>query len=204
MMQWERGVAPALLEREGDAIARAFVARRRKSASYRFQWPRRNHQLLYKTVHAALVERMANHCCYCDGHPIAAQGVSSVDHFRPKSRPEFHALVCTWSNLFLSCSGCNQAKGEKWDDVLLHGDAADYRFERYFEYRADTGALESSSAASPEEQRRARITIEFLDLNRPDLCVARTRAMRLMRKADVDELFDFGYRFLIPLCRPGP
>jgi hypothetical protein len=32
----------------------------------------------------------AEHCSYCDGHPLNATGIETVDHFRPKSRPEFY------------------------------------------------------------------------------------------------------------------
>jgi len=202
MTPWTRGEAPELLVRWGEAIAREYVEGRRANASHPFRWPNREGRLLSDVVREALTAQMANHCSYCDGHAIDAQGVPSIDHFRPKSRPEFYALACTWSNLFLSCSACNHAKREKWSEALLHGDALDYRFERYFEYPADTGALEPATDASAEERACARMTIEILDLNRAGLCVRRKEAAHLMRVAAVDEVLDYGYRFLIPLCRP--
>jgi uncharacterized protein (TIGR02646 family) len=144
----------------------------------------------------------AGHCSYCDGHPLRATGIEAVDHFRPKSLPEFYELVCAWTNLFLTCTACNHAKREQWDEALLRPDDVDFRFERYFEVRFDSGKLEPAPAASPEERQRARRTIEILDLNRADVCSSRLRVVRWMRRSDAeDEPVDgWPYRYLLPLC----
>jgi hypothetical protein len=39
-----------------------------------------------------------------------------VDHFRPKSRPEFVELVCSYSNLYLACADCNRNKKGTWPE----------------------------------------------------------------------------------------
>jgi len=196
-----RGDQPELLARYGAAIADEYVQRRRKRPSAEFRWPQRENQSLLEVIRTALVAMTANHCSYCDGHPLGATDVPAVDHFRPKGREEFYGLVCTWTNLFLSCSACNKAKREQWDDALLRPDAPDYRFERYFEFRFETGELQPAPAASAEEQQRARCTIELLDLNRADACQVRKRAYRdIRRAASTSEALDYGYRFLIPLC----
>jgi hypothetical protein len=72
----------------------------------------------------------------------------------------------------------------------------------YFEYRFDSGQLHPASAATPEEQQRARRTIEILDLNRAGACVSRKHWVRSLRDlAGADDLADCSYRYLIPLCR---
>jgi len=197
-----RGPEPEVLAREGAQIGRAYAARRRETPEYRFPWPKRGGLSLLEVVREALVVMTAGHCSYCDGHPLDATGVETVDHFRPKSRPEFYELVCTWTNLFLTCTACNQAKREQWDDALLRPDDLEYRFERYFEYRADSGKLEPAATASPEEQQRAQRTIDIFDLNRAGTCKNRLQAARWLRHlASAGELDDYAYRYLYPLCR---
>lgn len=198
-----RGPAPDVIERDGARIGREFAARRRGDPRFRFQWPHRDGRSLLDVVREALAVMTAGHCSYCDGHPLGATGVETVDHFRPKSHAEFHELVCAWSNLFLTCAACNHAKREQWDEALLRPDDADFRFERYFEIRFDSGMLEPAAAASAEDQHRARRTIEILALNRADVCRSRLRIVREMRRSDTgDEPIDnWAYRYLLPLCR---
>jgi uncharacterized protein (TIGR02646 family) len=189
-----RSPAPEVLAREGAAIGRNYAARRRANPSHRFQW----RQSLLQAVRAELGRMTAEHCSYCDGYPIDGTGEETIDHFRPKGRPEFHELVCEWTNLFLACSACNNAKQDQWDEALLRPDDPDFRFERYFEYHHESGRLQPSAAASPDDQARARRTIEIFDLNRRGACANRRRTVEWIRRisAEVD-----GYRFLIPLCQ---
>jgi uncharacterized protein (TIGR02646 family) len=55
-------------------------------------------------------------CCYCTGKTIEKGGEENfdVEHFRPKSRPEFAHLEFQYSNLYYACRGCNLAKGARW------------------------------------------------------------------------------------------
>jgi uncharacterized protein (TIGR02646 family) len=68
------------------------------------------------TVKAALVEAQHKKCCFCE-RLIGDDG--DVEHFRPKSayrqqsgdaliRPGYYWLAYEWTNLYLSCSACNQ------------------------------------------------------------------------------------------------
>lgn len=195
------GPEPEVLAREGAQLGRDYAERRRTEAGYSFRWPQRGGRSMLEVVREALAAMTEGRCSYCDGHPIGALAKETVDHFRPKSRPEFYELVCAWTNLFLTCTACNHAKREQWDEALLRPDEPGFSFERYFEYRADSGRLEPATRASFDDQQRARRTIEIFDLNRPGTCKSRARAMHSIRRASVAELEDEGYRFLIPLCR---
>src|SRR5450755_630058 len=55
-------------------------------------------------------------CAYCHIPEMryGPTGNYAVDHFRPKSRPEFATLVCRYSNLFYACRDCNLYKGSTW------------------------------------------------------------------------------------------
>lgn len=140
------------------------------------------------------------HCAYCDATDLDATGEAQIDHFKPKSRSEFYELVCQWSNLFWVCFACNKAKLDKWEPELLRPDADDFEFERYFEYRADSGRLEPSAVASADAQHRAERTIDLLHLNRGGACEQRKNIAREMRREPMLDAKKYPYRFLIPLC----
>jgi hypothetical protein len=66
--------------------------------------------------------------------------------------------------------------------ALLRPDAPDFRFEHYFEYHDESGQLQPSSAASPDDQSRARRTIEIFDLNRRGAYFNRRRTVDWIRR----------------------
>lgn len=186
-----RGPEPEALARDGAALGRDYAARRHTDPAHRFRW----RPSLLQAVRAALGLMTDERCSYCDGYPIDATGEETIDHFRPKGRAEFYELVCTWPNLFLACSACNNAKQDQWDEALLRPDDPAFRFERY---RFESGELHPSTTASPDDQARARRTIEIFDLNRRGACASRRRTVDWIRRVspEVD-----GYRYLIALCR---
>lgn len=173
MHPFKRGERPVLFAKHGVAVGKAYEARRAEIPNARFRWPRREKQSLYDVARAAAYADTAGHCSYCDGYPIGAQGREEVDHFRPAT--QFPLLACDWANLFLSCTACNHAKNDQWDELLLRPDDAAFAFDRYFLFRPDNGTLEPNPAAASSLQVRAAATIRVLDLNRVDLCVSRRR-----------------------------
>jgi len=200
MQRCHRGEAPAVLRLHGPGIGQEYALRRREDPSYRFRWPSRDGQPVLAAVRAATGAMTDERCSYCDGHPIDATGEEQIDHFRPKTRPEFLELVCAWDNLFLVCSACNRAKRDEWDEALLRPDVEEFAFERYFLYNALTGDLEPNPAAATEDRHRAARTIELLDLNRAGACIARRRAADRLRRNGPGALVDSDYRFLQPFC----
>lgn len=55
-------------------------------------------------------------CAYCLLHERFAGGEESfeIDHFKPKSMPEFAHLIYEYTNLYYSCHRCNKEKRAKW------------------------------------------------------------------------------------------
>lgn len=56
-------------------------------------------------------------CAYClwrEQFETGAWRTFPVEHFRPKSRPEFAHLETVYENLYYSCVRCNSAKGSEW------------------------------------------------------------------------------------------
>lgn len=69
-------------------------------------------------AHDDVVQRLwdmqCRKCCYCE-QPIPNMGQGQhVEHFRPKSLPEFDDLRNKWRNLLLACPTCNGQKGEQF------------------------------------------------------------------------------------------
>lgn len=193
MRECRRGQAPAVLIEHGAAISAEYAARRGADSTYTFEWRR----TLRPAIRDALAEMTQEHCAYCDGDLRSGTTEEHIDHFRPKSRPEFYALVCAWENLFLVCSPCNKAKGHFWDDLLLKPDDLDFRFSRYFSYAYDTDRLEPNLASSAEDVARARKTIDLLKLNAPKHCTSRRRVRELFDKLpEEDRQHILSYRFL--------
>lgn len=199
-----RGPAPELLERFGPEITQDYVSKRQSKPNHEFKWPKSEGRSLKAVTLAALVEMTQNHCSYCDGYPLGSMSRKEIDHFKPKSLPEFYNLVCAWENLFVTCNFCNNAKRTQWEPALLRPDEDDFAFDRYFLYDAYHGTLEPSPAASADHQQRACRTIEILDLNRDGLCEARKAAAKNYLRIPTEELADWGFRFLIPICRDEP
>lgn len=61
-------------------------------------------------------------CAYCLLHEFFAGGKENfeLDHFRPKSRPEFRDLINEYTNLYYSCHPCNHVKYNHWPSEGLH------------------------------------------------------------------------------------
>jgi len=186
------------LQEHAHEITSDYINKRSANPSHRFQWPRREKQSVYEVVRSHLSLMTDGHCSYCDGFPINDTGQEQVDHFRPKSLPEFYALVCSWENLFLVCSACNHSKQDQWDNALLKPDDPEYSFLRYFSYVSHTGELIPNAAATPDDQQRANRTIAIFDLNRAGACKARMRMVRSVQGGIEDD----SYRYLMPLCCP--
>lgn len=75
-------------------------------------------------VRMALEKLFHDKCAYCEWKPIGGSDWD-VEHYRPKGRvaeredhPGYYWLAYTWSNLYLSCTHCNQKRKDKprWAD----------------------------------------------------------------------------------------
>ena len=104
-----------------------------KKPGFNFQWPTVNGKTINQHLLPTLRKQTVLHCSYCDGFPLG-KGDESIDHFLPKMTPAYYALVCRWENLYLSCSHCQNSKGERVDSLVLRPDEPDYSFGRYFIY----------------------------------------------------------------------
>ncbi|MBO0934027.1 hypothetical protein [Fibrella aquatilis] len=136
------------------------------------------------------------HCAYCDLYPLR-KPEESIDHFLPKSNPQFYANVCQWENLYLSCPTC-QSKGEQYDADLLRPDDVAFTFSRYFIYNYQSHEIEVNPLATLDNQRRADVTRRLFNLNDKGHCAARRIALERWEKRDPDYIIDdYNYRYLL-------
>lgn len=56
-----------------------------------------------------LMTRFRGKCAFCEAK-MAHVSNPNIEHYRPKGRPEFEALMFRWTNWLLACTRCNQKK----------------------------------------------------------------------------------------------
>jgi uncharacterized protein (TIGR02646 family) len=193
-----RGEAPSCLIAQAPGWTEAFVSRRQADSSARFSW---RSQPCYDEARTTLFTMSADHCAFCDGLP-GGVSLKTVEHFRPKSA--FPEQAYDWHNLFPCCTCCQSAKGEKFDDALLCPDGPGYRFEDFFLFRYETGALEARPDASEADRRRANVTIELYGLNTAERRKVRLREIRKFSPDSDPVLDDYPYRFALRDVLPAP
>lgn len=195
MRKFTRRAAPPLIDKYAVEIGAKYAARRATEPNYSFQWPTREKQ---KMNHAALPDLLAqtgNHCSYCDKFPLH-QKDDTIDHFKPKTDPRFYTLVCTWTNMYLACTHCQDSKKTQYNDRLLRPDEVDYEFRRYFTYNYNSHEIEVNPGADPVDRDRAEETRRIFGFNHPGVKTARRHAYERYMGMAAPVLDDFNYRFM--------
>ena len=125
-----------------------------------------------KAVKPCLIANSEHYCSYCDAYKWH-DGDLEIEHFRGKT--EFPELAATYSNLYAACTSCNRRKKRKSPSIEpLRPDDATYNFDTYFYFEPDTGKI----LLVDENDRIAKETIDFLNLNHVDLAKARQNFFR--------------------------
>ncbi|HEY2289904.1 MAG TPA: HNH endonuclease [Thermoanaerobaculia bacterium] len=108
-------------------------------------------------------------CAYCLLHEILAAGQENfeLDHFRPKSLPQFAGLTHDFYNLYYACHPCNGIKGVTWPNPSL--EAAGYRFLDLCSESFSAHFEEEADGTWKPLSRAAEYTLERLRLNRKHL-----------------------------------
>ncbi len=195
-MKLQRPTPPDWLTQNWEKWGQQYEQKKVAKPSYEFKW--RSYQGKKVNLHLMdlLLEMTKRHCSFCDSSPLVSQIRETMEHFRPKSA--YPRLVYQWGNLFACCGRCQDAKRDKFDELLLKPDEIEYEFNRYFFFDAQTGELTPQSQATPEDQNRAAVTIQLYKLNefgRPD---ARLTVLEMSAAIQYSSLTtdDFSYRFM--------
>jgi uncharacterized protein (TIGR02646 family) len=165
MRKFGRAVEPAICTENSTTWNAQWVERRSTNPNARFSWYTLNGMSARDHMLPTLRAQSEGHCSFCDAFPVDGVSNETIEHFRPKSKYPGHAY--SWTNLYYCCDACQNAKREEWDDGLLHADAPDYLFSRYFEFDFTTGGIRPNPLASEQDQQRAAVTVKLYGLDSP-------------------------------------
>lgn len=191
MRRFVRTDAPEVLKEHGQRWTEQWVTLKSRNASAQFNWYQHDRCTVRDLILDDLRSMTNGHCAFCDRFTVEPE---SVEHFRPKSDTRFLHLAYEWSNLYFCCGGCQNYKREQWDDALLHADAADFEFFRYFNFDFETGQIFPNPTASAGDQQRAEVTIRIYGLDAPERRRFRKLERRQFERTLDPNINDFGYR----------
>ena len=166
MRKFNRAAEPAVCTTHSAKWNDQWVELRKTNPNASFNWYQVEGKTARDHMLPTLYAQSQGHCCFCDAFPVAGVSNQTIEHFRPKS--QFPHLAYSWTNLYYCCDACQNAKLEQWEEQLLHADAEDYQFSRYFEFDFTTGAIRPNMLANEADQQRAAITIRLYGLDSPD------------------------------------
>jgi uncharacterized protein (TIGR02646 family) len=153
-----------------------------------------------ESVKKALRHAQYNKCCYCESKKFLATSYGAVEHYRPKGavqqargqkkeHPGYYWLAYDWNNLLFSCTACNT---KKRDLFPLRDNNARAR-SHYDDIDLEQPFLVNPAVENPRDHIRFRegdpeplteigkITIQVLDLRRPELDEARREWLHELR-----------------------
>jgi hypothetical protein len=122
-----------------------------------------------------IAEECYKRCVYCSIHEAPWGGIDHyhIDHYRPKSKPEFKEYELDICNLFYACPICNRFKSDDWpnepNDEL---NRASYPDPSQIDY-ASIFYLDTTNFKLKGTNVAANYVIERLYLNRPQLIYER-------------------------------
>ncbi|EIO4562716.1 HNH endonuclease [Vibrio parahaemolyticus] len=123
----------------------------------------------------ALKKASFDKCMYCESK-ISHIDHAHVEHIKPKAEGKFPALAYVWENLGYACPKCNGAKSDKY--FSLSPFINPYEDEPS-EYIFCAGAILCPKKGS----ERAEVTINQIELNRPDLLEKRMNKINEIQKS---------------------
>lgn len=156
-----------------------------------------------KSVKNALIKAQHKKCCFCESK-ITHASYGDVEHFRPKggtrqqagddlAKPGYYWLAYDWSNLFLSCTLCNQRHKRNLFPLVDPSKRATSHHDDVFQ---ESPLFVDPSADDPQEHiafreeiayaidgsDRGVSSIDSLGLNRPDLEERRRERLGFVRR----------------------
>lgn len=196
MYAFQRTPCPDYLNECWEVLGMRYVEAKNRNPGYKFRWYA---AFRYDETRRLLNEMTQGHCAFCDGGDLGAISRETIEHFRPKSHPEFSRLAFQWQNLYPCCDQCQTQKLENFDINLLVADEVGYRFEDFFIADYTNGEIQPNPLASEHNQRRAQCTIDFYGLNTSLRARCRKKELKRFRQRNPEDDFlnDFSYRYFL-------
>ncbi|MDX2070472.1 MAG: hypothetical protein SFV55_18740 [Haliscomenobacter sp.] len=167
MKYFKRQEEPEFLQQNAARWNQQWAALKSRNPGATFNWYQYKGQPVNQLLLPFLKLQSQNHCAYCDAFPLQI-GDDTIDHFCPKSVPDYFMEAYSWRNLYCACNHCQTAKMESFSTDLLRPDAPDYSFERYFLYNYASHEIEVNPNASLTDQNKAETTIRIFQFNYPE------------------------------------
>lgn len=150
----------------------------------------------YPEYRQILREDFLFRCCYC-GLTESRYGGSRhfwIDHFRPKSNPDFKHLAANFYNLLYACDTCNSLKGRTWPTGSEI--AAGKRFWNpredssvsHFRLHTADGSVEALTVCAEYTIKRLRLNRKFTRTMRTKRLEGQARfrdALRTVRRTEI-------------------
>ena len=163
MRAFKRGVEPDFLASNSARWGHQWENLKARNRGAKFPWRVVAGQPTNRRLLPLLRAQTQEHCSFCDAHPMHPPSRETIEHFQPKS--SFPRAAYDWRNLYYCCDCCQGAKGDQFEDSLLRPDADGFCFENFFYWDHTNGLLKVNPQASPQDQNRAKVTIEIFGLN---------------------------------------
>lgn len=197
MRKIERSAAPEILKTNWKIWGEEYKAKKEENNSHSFTWKQVNNVKVNHSILPFLQKISDNHCHYCDGYP-PGKADETIDHFKPKGKPEFYHLAYQWENLYLACADCQMIKKDNFAEELLRPDAFDFTFDRYFTYNYSNHEIEIHPRleAGENDYKRAEITIQLLGFNLYNNPTKRRMQFERRMGNPNGDLLDFAFRFM--------
>jgi uncharacterized protein (TIGR02646 family) len=68
----------------------------------------------YRASKQSLYELYKGKCAFCE-EKFPSEDKATIEHYRPKNKYKYYWLGVEWTNLFPTCNGCNNPKGEVFE-----------------------------------------------------------------------------------------
>lgn len=165
MIYVERGLQPAGFTTQANKWWKEFEEKRKKDPNYTSTqfWTLVRKRKAMKGYADTLSKAFHCKCAFCESE-MKHVSAEHIEHYRPKSRPEFFVQMFAWENWLISCEKCNTWKGTKFPYCT---DASPCFIDPASEDPAQH--IEFLNAHILGKTERGEITIKEIGLKRSDL-----------------------------------
>jgi len=186
-----------------------FTIYKKKNKPHSYQDDCNDHRLR-NDLRESLLQEQKNQCFYCEKKISNDTDKVHLDHL--KQRDPFHELECNYANMVLSCNGgakeeyCGKYKDnqESWNDdkflrILPLNPQLEEKSIDALCYISN-GEIQPKKSLSPDSQKRASNTINYLNLNHKNLIEARKNIFLQLELYktngfQIDEIFTYFQEF---------
>lgn len=170
MRKVNRGTEPPSLRKNKIAWCKALLDKIKECRGTRGKVPDSFYDKYQKEDVKKELKRMYKElCCYCEG-TIGEVEFGHIEHRKPKRK--YPRLTFNWDNLHLSCTACNQNKGNHYDETNPILDAANDHALDHLTYKCD-----EQGVWRDYKTLRGLTTIKHTDLNREALRKSRSKVL---------------------------